>query len=172
VAHQLLNGRPAARGLRRQFSLDQGSNYYIPPVYRNRDTFRKTPSLEETTGDGHHHHHHYHNHNHHSSTSSLSTIPSVSSGKGRLQHYSSVDEEQYHDSSSSVEANSGNKTSYNFKHVAAAKSISNPSSGGDKSDNNELLPSNKSKITLSPRTGRIFIKSSSLTIVEESPTLE
>ena len=169
MAHQLLNGRPAARGLRRQFSLDQGSNYYIPPVTRNRDTFRKTPSLEETMGDGHHHHHHYHNH--HSSTSSLSTIPSVSSGKGRFQHYSSVDEEQSHDSSS-IESNSAIKTNHNFKHVAATKSNSNPSSGGEKSDNNELLPSNKSKITLSPRTGRIFIKSSSLTIVEESPTLE
>ena len=46
VAHQLLNGKPTARGLRRQFSLDQGS--IVTPLV-SKATFRKAPSLEETS---------------------------------------------------------------------------------------------------------------------------
>ncbi|CAG7785472.1 unnamed protein product [Allacma fusca] len=46
VAHQLLNGRPTAKGLRRQFSLDQGGNSHAP---LSRSAFRKAPSLEEGT---------------------------------------------------------------------------------------------------------------------------
>ena len=46
MAHQLLNGRPTVKGLRRQFSLDQGSN---SQAAASRPTFRKAPSLEEAT---------------------------------------------------------------------------------------------------------------------------
>ena len=46
VAHQLLNGRPTVKGLRRQFSLDQGSN---SQAAASRPTFRKAPSLEEAS---------------------------------------------------------------------------------------------------------------------------
>lgn len=45
MAHQLLNGRPTSRGLRRQFSLDQGSNYYVTPV-SSKSVICKMPSDE------------------------------------------------------------------------------------------------------------------------------
>ncbi|ODM99902.1 Guanylyl cyclase GC-E [Orchesella cincta] len=51
VAHQLLNGRPTSRGLRRQFSLDQGSNYYVPPNSSNKSIFCKAPSMDDSFGE-------------------------------------------------------------------------------------------------------------------------
>lgn len=187
------------RGLRRQFSLDQGSNYYLPLIPGGstpaRPSYRKTPSLEETFIT---------DHNKFSSchpqlsievpckvytpnqTSSCSSNTSPTSAFSFNSSFSpNKSSSSGHPAPPPAKTPPAPLSPLESNIITASSSLLQQSSSLS-SDNKELhstsspnsssatkvSASNKTS-TLSPRTGgRIFIKSSSLTRVEESPTQE
>lgn len=143
VAHQLLNGRPAIRGLRRQFSLDQGSNYYVNPA-PSKPAISKMPYSEEIFGTAG---------GEHFVTitpaqvtpekSSSSIVAAAAAADAHLHQAKSLD--------------------------SATPSTSNASSSTLADNNDHSSPSSSSKLSrLSPRSIKTFVKSSSLPVVEES----
>lgn len=140
VAHQLLNGRPAIRGLRRQFSLDQGSNYYVTPV-SSKSVISRMPYSEETLGE-------------HFVTITPAQVASSSSSLEK--------------SGSTVVVAADTTLLHQAKSLDSATPSTSGNSSGTLPDNNEHPGSSSKFSRLSPRSIKTFVKSSSLPVVEES----
>lgn len=141
VAHQLLNGRPAIRGLRRQFSLDQGSNYYVNPA-QSKAAISRMPYSEETFGTA--------AGEHFVTITPAQVTPEKSSNP--IVAAVAVADTHLHQAKSLD---------------SATPSTSNASSS-TLADNNDLSSPSSKLSRLSPRSIKTFVKSSSLPVVDES----